>query len=83
MQLMPMNMPAEIHRQIEDPGHARREVVVAKGPLVIMAHGLCAIDPALRPTCWITSAAGDLSAEQAEEVLRAWSSRVAGSEEAA
>lgn len=86
MQLLPMNVPAEIHRRIEDgdhPGRARREMIVARGPLVIMAHGLCAIDPALRHTFWITSEAGDLNAEQAEEVLRIWSSRVAGADDLA
>jgi hypothetical protein len=84
MLLLPMDIPAEIHRRIEDvdhPGDASEEVIVAKGPLVIMAHGLCAIAPNLRETCWITSAAGILSAEEAEEILRVWSSRVAGADE--
>ncbi|WP_213982110.1 hypothetical protein [Sphingomonas sp. dw_22] len=81
-----MNVPAEIHRRIEDldhPGCWRGEVVVAKGPLVIMAHGLCSIEPALRRSCWITCEAGELSAEEAQEVLRIWSSRVEGADEVA
>lgn len=78
---LPMDIPAEIHRRIEDiehPGHGSEEVIVAKGPLVIMAHGICAIEPIMRGTCWITSEAGILTAAEAEEVLRVWSSRVEG-----
>jgi hypothetical protein len=81
-----MDVPAEIHRWIEDDGrhgHRSGEVVVAKGPLVIMVHGICAIDPVLRGTCWITSEAGDLNAEEAEEALRNWSSRAEGADEEA
>ncbi|MET0307396.1 MAG: hypothetical protein ABW023_01705 [Sphingomonas sp.] len=79
-----MDVPAEIHRRIEDvdhPGCWSGEVIVAKGPLVIMAHGLCAIEPVLRETCWITSAVGDLNAEEAEEALRIWSTPVEGMHE--
>ena len=86
MHLLPMDVPAEIHRWIEDdgrPGHHSGEVIVAKGPLVIMAHGLCAIDPVLRDTYWITTEAGDLNADEAEEVLRNWSSRAEGADEVA
>ena len=81
---LPMDIPAEIHRRVEDvehPDYGSEEVIVAKGPLIIMAHGLCAIDPILRGTCWITSEAGILSAEEAEEILRVWSSRVEGADE--
>lgn len=46
-----------------------------------MAHGLCAIDPILRRMCWITSEAGDLNAEEAEEVLRIWSTRAEGADD--
>ena len=84
MQLLPMNIPAEIHRWIIDerhPGRRHDEVIVARGPLVIMAHGLCAIEPVMRGTCWITSEAGNLNAEEAEEVLRVWSTRPQGAEE--
>jgi hypothetical protein len=41
-----------------------------------MAHGLCAIAPGMRETCWITSELGDLTAEEAEEILRVWSTSV-------
>ena len=77
MRLLPMNLPAEIHRWIKDdkPGGAGGiDVTVAKGPLVIMAHGLLAIDPRGRAGCRITSAVGDLSPRQAREALRRWSS---------
>ncbi|MBC9032741.1 hypothetical protein IAG41_10095 [Sphingomonas sp. JC676] len=86
MHLYPMDVPAEIHRWIEDdehPGHRSGEVIVAKGPLVIMAHGICAIDPVFRRACWITSEVGDLNAEEAEEALRYWSTRAEGADEEA
>ncbi len=71
-----MDMPAELHRRIEGleagtPGSY--EVTVAKGPLVIMAHGLMSLDPSAREGCWITSAAGTLSPAEVEEALRRWS----------
>jgi hypothetical protein len=76
MQLLPMDMPAEIHRRtMTGPvgGAIDGHVVVAKGPFIIMAHGLLSIDPAEREGLWITSPLGDLSAEEAEEALRQWS----------
>ena len=76
MQLLPMDVPAEIHRRVGHgaSSHAREAaVVVARGPLVIMAHGLLSIDPAERDACWITSPMGDLTAADAEEALRQWS----------
>jgi hypothetical protein len=75
MQLPPMSAPAEIHRRIEgniESGWKSSEVIIARGPLVIMAHGLCAIRPELRRGCWIRSDVGDLSADEAEKVLRSW-----------
>ncbi len=76
MQLLPMDMPAEIHRRMP-PDQAREaangDVVVARGPFIIMAHGLLAIDPAEREGLWIASPLGDLSPEEAEEALRLWS----------
>jgi hypothetical protein len=69
MQALPMDIPAEIHRWVEDGS----DVTVAKGPLVIMAHGLMSIDPAERCQFWIHSALGDLSPQQIEEALRRWS----------
>ncbi|WP_157073679.1 hypothetical protein [Sphingomonas soli] len=71
MQLLPMDAPAELHRWAPRAG----DVLVASGPLIIMAHGLLAIPPADRRACWITTASGDLSADDAEEALRAWSKR--------
>lgn len=84
MQLLPMDIPAEMHRWVRDEGGGGQdcdEVVVARGPLVIMAHGLCAIEPALRGAFFITSEAGNLNAEEAEEVLRTWSTRAEGADE--
>ncbi|MBX3563759.1 MAG: hypothetical protein KF730_04190 [Sphingomonas sp.] len=72
MQLLPMNVPAEIHRWVNKDA---ADVIVARGPLVIMAHGLMALDPAERGSCWIATAAGDLSPGDAEEALRSWSRR--------
>ncbi|RYD64090.1 MAG: hypothetical protein EOP58_10205 [Sphingomonadales bacterium] len=71
MQLLPMYVPAEIHRWTGTAG----EVIVARGPLVMMAHGLMALAPNDRDTCWITTAAGDLTPGDAEEALRGWSKR--------
>ncbi|MEI9849665.1 MAG: hypothetical protein WDN24_01075 [Sphingomonas sp.] len=75
MQPLPMDVPAEIHRWAYGEGTGqpcRSEIVVARGPLVIMAHGLMALDPSFRRDCWITGAFGDLTAEDAEEALRRW-----------
>ncbi len=69
MQLLPMDIPAEIHRRIEVDG----DVIVARGPLVIMAHGLLSLDPDARDTCWIHSELGDLSAAEAQDQLNRWS----------
>ncbi len=76
MRFLPMDVPAEIHRWVESseggqPG--RSDVTVAKGSLVLMAHGLMAIDASMRDSFWITSALGNLTAIEAEEALREWS----------
>jgi len=66
----PMNLPAEIHRvDAAATGDSR----VARGPLVIMAHGLLAIAADRRNGFTIRSPLGELNAEQVEEVLRRWS----------
>jgi hypothetical protein len=73
-----MDLPAEIHRWVEGNGAGdagRNDVTVAKGPLMIMAHGLLAIDPLGRAGCWISSPLGDLTPRQARVMLRRWSSR--------
>jgi hypothetical protein len=69
-----MNAPAEIRRSIRgpEPTDAQDEVVIARGPLVIMAHGLLALDADMRARCWISSPDGELDAHAAEEVLRRW-----------
>lgn len=75
MQFLPMDVPAEIHRWVEDgdiDAPCRSDILVARGPLVIMAYGLMSIDPAERDGFWITSELGDLTPDQAEEALRHW-----------
>lgn len=69
MQLLPMNLPAEIHRVDDGSGGCSR---VARGPLIIMAHGLLAIAAERRDGFTIRSPLGELNAEQVEEVLRRW-----------
>jgi len=71
MQAMPMDLPAELHRRGNDVPNG--DVIVATGPLVIMAQGLLALDPEARKTCWIHSEAGDLDAAGAEAQLECWS----------
>lgn len=65
-----MNMPAEIHR-VDDA--ATGDSRVARGPLVIMAHGLLAIAAERRGDFTIRSPLGEFSADQVEEALRRWS----------
>ena len=75
MQILPMDLPAEIHRWADEDASElprRCEITVARGPLIIMAYGLMAIDPAEREGFWITSAMGDLTPGEAEEALRRW-----------
>ncbi|MBO9711418.1 hypothetical protein [Sphingomonas sp.] len=70
-----MDTPAEIHRALgleEAEERGVWEVVVARGPLVIMAHGLVAIDPDGDAGCWITSAEGSLTPRQASAALLDW-----------
>jgi hypothetical protein len=70
-----MDAPAEIHRRLAAgaPGDAPCDVLVARGPLVIMAYGLMSIDPAERAGFWIHSDLGDLSPAEVEEALLQWS----------
>lgn len=74
-----MHAWAEIRRQREGDGGAEDgDAVVARGPLVFVAHGLCALQPPeLRAECWIASEAGDFDAAGAEELLRLWAFRPA------
>jgi hypothetical protein len=69
-----MDTPAEIRRWVgeSEPGLGRNDVLVASGPLVIMAHGLLSIDRHQRRDFWIRSPAGDLSPRDAEEALCRW-----------
>lgn len=71
MQPMPMDLPAELHRRAGDMPDG--DVIVATGPLVIMAQGLLALAPEDRADCWIHSEAGDLDAAEAEAQLEGWS----------
>ena len=69
--MFPMDMPAAIHRR----GSSEAERIVASGPLVIMLHGLLALHPADRAGCWISTAFGDLTPDQAARTLDGWSPR--------
>lgn len=73
MRQLPMDVPAEIHRWVAQDAC---DVVVARGPLVMMAHGIMALTPADRGSCWISSPMGDLTPSEAEQALRCWSSGV-------
>jgi len=66
---LPMNMPAELHRV---GAAACGRGSVARAPLVILAHGLLAIDPERRDEFVIRSALGEFSASEAEAALRDW-----------
>ncbi|MDG2534291.1 hypothetical protein P6144_11575 [Sphingomonas sp. HITSZ_GF] len=71
MQVLPMDLPAELHRRGSDvPGG---DVIVATGPLAMMARGLLALAPEDRDAFWIHSEAGDLDAAEAEEQVAGWS----------
>ncbi|AQR73830.1 hypothetical protein [Sphingomonas sp. LM7] len=69
MGLLP-NVPAELWR-VDASGRSSGSVV-ARGPLVIMAHSLLAIDAARRDGFKIRSSLGEIDAEQAREALRRW-----------
>jgi hypothetical protein len=70
MRPIPMNAPAELHRRV--CMGAEGDQTAATGPLLILAHGLMAIDPAQRDRYWITGTMGDLSPRQVEAALHAW-----------
>ena len=70
MRYFPMDAPAELHRRVSSGEGG--DVTVARGPLLIMAHGLMAIAPEHRDKFWITGPMGDLSPQQIEATLRAW-----------
>ena len=73
--LPPMDAPAVLHRRIEeiDPAtHRMRDVIVAEGPLVIMAYGLLSMEPAERVRLWISSPAGNLDSAETEEAIERW-----------
>lgn len=63
-----MSAPAVLRRVEADGG----DVVVARGPLIILAHGLMAIPPDRRDGFRISTAAGDIGPAQAEALLRGW-----------
>jgi hypothetical protein len=67
MWLPPMHVPAELRQRV-----AGGTVVVARGSLVLMAHGLCAVAPALRSDCWIEAEGGTLDAEDTAALLHHW-----------
>lgn len=77
MRLPPMHAPAELCRQ--SVGNATRAgeggdvaVVIARGPLVLMAHGLCAVEAGERGDWWIEADGERFSAEDTLALLRHW-----------
>ena len=65
--IVAMNAPATLMRVVEDEA-----VMVARGPFVIMAHGLLAIPADHRDGFWIETPDGDVSAADTEAALSAW-----------
>ncbi|WP_313535511.1 hypothetical protein [Sphingomonas sp.] len=49
-----------------------RSVVVARGSLVLMAHGLSAVRPEQREECWIEIEGGTLTADDTMALLQHW-----------
>lgn len=75
MRLLRMDTPAEIRRRVDFSTPAQsgvRDIFVAKGPLVILAHGLLAVDPHGDKGCRITGPMGDMSPAQARAMLKEW-----------
>lgn len=74
MRSLPMNAPAELRRRIADgvASAGARSVVVARGSLVLMAHGLSAVRPEQRGDCWIETEGGTLTADDTLALLRHW-----------
>ncbi len=75
MQLPPMNAPAVLHRRL-DPidrcGSVPGDVIVARGPLIILAYGLLSVQPADRDALWISVDQGALMPGEVEEAMRQW-----------
>jgi hypothetical protein len=71
-----MDTPVEIRRWTFD-GTNRSETVIARGPFIIMIHGIAALVPPVRKECWIATPYGDITPDQAADALRAWSGKAA------
>jgi hypothetical protein len=68
---VPRDSPAQINRRL--PCETGDQcITVASGPLLIMAHGLMAIEADVREDMWITSQGRDFTPQQAAEALSAW-----------
>lgn len=65
-----MSAPAVLLRKTRARGG--EIVTVAKGPFVILAHGLLSIAPEKRKGFWISTEAGEIGPAEVEAVLRAW-----------
>ncbi|AJP71085.1 hypothetical protein [Sphingomonas hengshuiensis] len=69
-----MSAPAELRRRVDDAAvGAGDDVLVAQGPLIIMAYALTSMPDAAREACTIATAVGDYSASEAAALLRHWS----------
>ncbi|MCD2324016.1 hypothetical protein LQ953_08335 [Sphingomonas sp. IC-56] len=69
---LPMTAPAVLRRCTAPESSDREAAVVAKGPLIIMAHGLMAMDAAMRSEFRITSPVGEFSADDTAQLLHRW-----------
>ncbi len=80
MQLPPMNAPAVLHRRlgpIDACGSVPSDVIVARGPLIILAYGLLSVSPADRDALWISVEQDNLMPGEVEEAMRRWSGHAA------
>ncbi len=75
MQLPSLNTPAELHRKvgmaISDP-ELDGDIVVARGPFIILACGFMALDVKDRGALWISCPSGVLTAGEVEDAVRHW-----------
>jgi hypothetical protein len=72
-----MHAEAEICRWIYDSKSDRTRTTMAKGPFVMMMHGLASLPAVTRRNCWIETPMGDVSPEDAAATLQEWSGKAA------
>ncbi|UYY78870.1 hypothetical protein [Sphingomonas sp. R1] len=75
----PMDAPAELRHRIEDPAKPGGMCIrtVARGPLMLLVHALCAVEPAeRRQRCWIEIGQDVLDADAVAALLHHWEAGV-------